>query len=130
MRSFFSVVLEAKSQSKTNHTMRKGKKMSSPKLGLFLGSILFDVTWAFGNMYSPVPITRHGSINWNSSFIRVHISAVTKCVTKFLTLSQWGLFDSVKNFVTPEIWILGYKTVYFIDLCCLLCIRVEAFSIF
>ena len=42
--------------------------------------------------------------------IRVHISGVTKCVTKFLTLSQWGLFDSVKNFVThfvtPEIWIL------------------------
>ena len=34
---------------------------------------------------------------------------VTKCVTKFLTLSQSGGFDSVKNFVTrfvtPEIWI-------------------------
>ena len=39
-------------------------------------------------------------------FIRVHTSGVTN----FLTLSQWGDFDRVKNFVThfvtPEIWIL------------------------
>ena len=48
------------------------------------------------------------------SEVRVHISAVTKCVTNFLTLSQLGLFDSVKNFVTHfvtlEIWTLRRRT--------------------
>ena len=38
------------------------------------------------------------------------MSSVTKCVTKFLTPSQQGVLDSVKNFVTHfvtlEIWIL------------------------
>ena len=40
--------------------------------------------------------------------LRVHISGVTKCVTKFLTLSKSPHCDSVKNFVThfvtAEIW--------------------------
>ena len=49
------------------------------------------------------------------SRFRVYISGVTKCVTKFLTLSQRGGFDSVKNFVThfvtPEIWILTLQTI-------------------
>ena len=35
--------------------------------------------------------------------IRVHISGVTKCVTKFLTVSKTPHCDSVKNFVTSEI---------------------------
>ena len=30
--------------------------------------------------------------------LRVNISGVTKCVTKFLSLSKWGVFDSI------EIW--------------------------
>ena len=42
---------------------------------------------------------------------RIHISGVTKCLTKFLTLSKSVHCDSVKNFVThfvtPEIWILS-----------------------
>ena len=58
---------------------------------------------------------RYGHVNMTTIFyslpsIRVHISGVIKCVTNVLTLSQWGDFDSVKNFVThfvtPEIWIL------------------------
>ena len=39
--------------------------------------------------------------------MRIHISGVTKCVTKFLTLSKSPNCDSVKMFVTPEIWTLG-----------------------
>ena len=43
--------------------------------------------------------------------IRIHISGVTKRVTKFLTLSKSSHCDSVKkfvtHFVTPEIWILN-----------------------
>ena len=42
--------------------------------------------------------------------LRIHISGVTKCVTKFLTLSKSPHCDSVKkfvtHFVTPEIWTL------------------------
>ena len=42
--------------------------------------------------------------------VRIHISGVTKCVTKFLTLSKSPHCDSVKNFVTQfvtaEIWTL------------------------
>ena len=36
--------------------------------------------------------------------IRVYISGVTKCFSKFLTLSQ----NFVTHFVTPEIWILTW----------------------
>ena len=45
--------------------------------------------------------------------LRIHISGVTKCVTKFLTLSKSPHCDSVKNFVThfvtAEIWTLTQK---------------------
>ena len=51
------------------------------------------------------------------SAVRIHISGVTKCVTKFLTLSKSPHCDSVKNFVThfvtPEIWTL--MLYYFLD---------------
>ena len=39
-------------------------------------------------------------------YSRVHISGVTKCVAELLTLLQWGVYDSVKNFATPEMWTL------------------------
>ena len=46
--------------------------------------------------------------------VKIHISGVTKCVTKFLTLSKSPHCDSVKNFVThfvtAEIWTLTQKT--------------------
>ena len=46
----------------------------------------------------------------NEQRVRIHISGVTKCVTKFLTLSKSPHCDSVKNFVThfvtAEIWTL------------------------
>ena len=45
--------------------------------------------------------------------LRIHISGVIKCVTKFLTLSKSPHCDSVKkfvtHFVTPEIWTLSPK---------------------
>ena len=45
--------------------------------------------------------------------MRIHISGVTKCVTKFLTLSKSPHCDSVRNFVThfvtAEIWTLNSK---------------------
>ena len=46
-----------------------------------------------------------------NSALRIPISGVTKCVTKFLTLSKSPHCDSVKkfvtHFVTPEIWTLS-----------------------
>ena len=46
----------------------------------------------------------------NLNQVRVHISGVTKCIKKFLTLSKSSHCDSVKkfvtHFVTPEIWSL------------------------
>ena len=47
-----------------------------------------------------------------ASILSVHISGITK----FLTLSHWGVFDSVKNFVTNfvtlEIWTLNKDKEY------------------
>ena len=56
------------------------------------------------------PLPEQNVVFWKVTCIRVHISVVTKCVTKFLTLSKTPHCDSVKNFVThfvtPEIWTL------------------------
>ena len=45
--------------------------------------------------------------------LRIHISGITKCVTKFLTLSKSSHCDSVKkfvtHFVTPKIWTLTHS---------------------
>ena len=62
------------------------------------------------------PILLEKRLELPSERLRVYISGVTKCVTKFLTLSQSVGFDSVKNFVThfvtPEIWILIHFQFY------------------
>ena len=50
--------------------------------------------------------------------MRIYISGVTKCVTKFLTLSKSPHCDSVKKFVThyvtPEIWTLTLERIIYI----------------
>ena len=51
LRSFCMMVPKAKSQNKNNHTMRKAMKNWTRKWCLFLGSILFEVTWAFWKMW-------------------------------------------------------------------------------
>ena len=50
MRNFYTVVLEASSLNKTNHTMRMGVKNWAQKWCLFSGFRLFEVTWASGKM--------------------------------------------------------------------------------
>ena len=53
---------------------------------------------------------RGTQLDLNKQRLRIHISGVTKCVTKFLTLSKTSHCDSVKNFVTffvtPDVWTL------------------------
>ena len=55
---------------------------------------------------SPATAVVQSKLHWSNlrylPVFRAHISGVKK----FLTVSQLVVFDSVINFVTPEIWIL------------------------
>ena len=50
IRSFYSMVFEATTRNKTEHTMWKGIENCARKWFLFLCTILFDVTWPFCKM--------------------------------------------------------------------------------
>ena len=50
IRSFYSMVFEATTRNKTEHTMWKGIENCARKWCLFLCTILFEVTWAFWKM--------------------------------------------------------------------------------
>ena len=51
IRSFYSMVFEANTRNKTEHTMWKGMENCARKRCLFLCTILFQVTWAFYKMW-------------------------------------------------------------------------------
>ena len=59
IRSFYSMVFEANTRNKTEHNMWKVMEMCATKWCLFLCTILFEVTWAFGKMWIP---KSHGNI--------------------------------------------------------------------
>ena len=50
IRSFYSMVFEATTRNKTEHTMWKGIENCARKWCLFLCTILFEVTWVFWKM--------------------------------------------------------------------------------
>ena len=50
IRSFYSMVFEANTRNKTEHTMWKGLENCARKWCLFLCTILFEVTWALWKM--------------------------------------------------------------------------------
>ena len=50
IRSFYSMVFEATTRNKMKHIMWKGMENCARKWCLFLCTILFEVTWAFGKM--------------------------------------------------------------------------------
>ena len=50
IRSFYSMVFEATTRNKTEHTMWKGMENCARKWCLFLRTILFEVTWPFCKM--------------------------------------------------------------------------------
>ena len=96
----------------SDHWKSRNAKVSRLRKNTFLGNAYW---FTFSNLlYSSLYFTTD-AFTQNLMFkspvlIRVYISGVTKSVTKFLTLSQWGGFDSVKNFVTLEIWTLRLKS--------------------
>ena len=51
IRSFYSMVFEATTRNKMKHIMWKSMKNCARKWCLFLCTILFEVTWAFGKMW-------------------------------------------------------------------------------
>ena len=51
IRSFYSMVLEANTRNKTEHTMWKGSENCAIKWCLFLCTVLFEVTCAFSKMW-------------------------------------------------------------------------------
>ena len=54
IRSFYSMVFEANTRNKTEHTMWKGMENCARKWCLFLCTILFEVTWPFWKMWSKI----------------------------------------------------------------------------
>ena len=100
-------LLKFQSWRKTALVTRPGAKGNDGKL------VAAKITWEYLAKFYRLFYWLQSILRQSEPVIvRAHISGVTKCVTNFLTLSQWGDFDSVKNFVThfvtPEIWILAW----------------------
>ena len=55
IRSFYSVVFEANTHNKMEHTIWKGMENCAWKWCHFLCTILFEVTWAFCKMWHTIP---------------------------------------------------------------------------
>ena len=83
--SFYSLVFEANTRNKTEHTMRKGMENCARKWCLFLCTILFQVTWAFWKMCltNLLPCSKKVVVSSASAHKKYHRTANTELAISF-----------------------------------------------
>ena len=102
MKSFLLLFFEANTRNKTVHTMWKGMKNLARKQLLFLCTILFEVSWAFGKMWNrkllvPWP-NLYTARNWDGLYLRFNAFGLAqqwRTNKRGFTLScpSWGVTE-------------------------------------
>ena len=81
IRSFYSMVFEATTRNKTEHTMWKGIENCARIWCLFMCTILFEVTWVFWKMWCAILILNQSKEAPNITWLNKNHSNVISIVS-------------------------------------------------